>query len=53
MIHDYANRPYRTERRRAWPRVLGWSISVGLFALLMALTFYIEPILGFLKECVR
>jgi hypothetical protein len=51
MIHSYHNRTYRTERRARWPRILGWTINAGLFALLMLLTFNIEFILKLAKEC--
>lgn len=37
MMHSYHNRSYRTERRRAWPRVLGWIVAVTPFILLVLL----------------
>jgi hypothetical protein len=49
-MHSYHNRSYRTERRRAWPIVLGWVINAGLFALLMLLTFNMEFLLKLAKE---
>ncbi len=50
MMHSYHNRTWRTERRRAWPRILGWIINAGLFALLMLLTFNMEFLLKLAKE---
>src|SRR6185369_9479461 len=39
MLHSYENRTWRTERRKAWPRILGWIVMLLPFALLMLLTF--------------
>jgi len=50
MMHSYHNRTWRTERRRAWPRILGWIINAGLFAMLMLLTFNMEFLLKLAKE---
>jgi hypothetical protein len=41
--------PYRKERRRAWPRVLGWVVAVAPFGLLMLLTFNMEFLLKLAK----
>jgi hypothetical protein len=50
MLHSYENRTWRTERRARWPRILGWIINAGLFALLMLLTFNMEFLLKLAKE---
>ncbi len=50
MLHDYSDRPFATSRRRTWPRILGWIINAGLFALLMLLTFNMEFLLKLAKE---
>lgn len=36
-LHSYHNRPYRKERRRAWPRILGFLASVIPFCILVGL----------------
>jgi len=51
MMHDYSHRPFATDRRRSWPRILGWVVAFAPFALLMLLTFNIEFILRLAKEC--
>lgn len=50
MMHSYHNRTWRTERRRAWPRVLGWIVAVTPFCLLMAAVFYGEWIMEYLRK---
>lgn len=36
-MHSYHNRTYRTERRRLWPRVLGWLLALVPWAILIGL----------------
>jgi len=50
MLHSYENRTWRTERRKAWPRILGWIVMLLPFALLMLLTFNMEFLLKLAKE---
>ena len=49
MMHSYHNRTWRTERRARWPRILGWIINAGLFALLMAMVLWGEWLLALAK----
>lgn len=50
MMHSYHNRSYRTERRRAWPIVLGWVVAIIPFISLLALVFYGEWLIKLAKE---
>lgn len=50
MLHNYHGRPYRTERRRALPRILGWIVALLPFCALMLLTFNMEFLLKLAKE---
>lgn len=37
MLHDYHSRPFAHNRRRSWPRILGWIVAVTPFILLVLL----------------
>jgi hypothetical protein len=50
MLHDYYGRPFAHDRRRAWPRILGWIVAVTPFCLLMAAVFYGEWIIEYLRK---
>jgi len=49
MLHDYYGRPFATSRRKAWPRILGWFINAGLFALLMSMVLWGDWLLALAK----
>jgi hypothetical protein len=49
MLHDYHSRQFAHDRRRSWPRVLGWIVAVTPFCLLMAMVLWGDWILALAK----
>lgn len=50
MLHSYENRTWRTERRRALPRILGWIVAVTPFCALMAMVLWGEWLIKLARE---
>lgn len=49
-MHDYNNRPFAHNRRRAWPRILGWILAVTPFCALMAMALWGDWLIKLAKE---